>query len=313
MSVVDDVASVMEDSRVFGEGSRVQAELYAPLRDGHVRLVDLIWEQHRYHEARRWSVETFVRRIQLEGLSDSERTFVQNAGLAELTTKPGADRLTRLADRECRKWIGRNDALASAMQACSTWSRYWNEEESHHETAFNYLTGVLKLTVPSDDVVIEFRKIFPDDDMLRTLTLLAMSEIAAAVQYGQFATRCEDQGLRELLKQVSADEIQHMQYFTSFAKALVDSGEYEPRGAFAVVHLFVKKNGEFESSSRPHRESRATHVNWWDAVVTTEEVTLETGLQKKRQMASKVLERITGISAKTPEAIEQTWLAMVGD
>ena len=82
------------------------------------------------------------------------------------------------------------------MQACGTWSRYWNEEEAHHETVFGYLTAALQANPPDDLTIIEYRKIFPDDDMLRTLTLLACSEISAAVTYNEYAHQTKDAGLK---------------------------------------------------------------------------------------------------------------------
>src|SRR5690606_2411652 len=149
-------------------------------------------------------------------------------------------------DSECRRWVGKNDKLAAALQALGTWSRYWNEEESHHEMSFNYLAMAMQVELPfdpgvippTDEEIITFRQIFPDDDVLRTLTLLAISEVNAAVQYFDFAQKAENPALKAMLRQISADEVQHMNYFVTFAKALVDSGEYHAKNAFGIAHLF---------------------------------------------------------------------------
>ncbi|RYZ13201.1 MAG: ferritin-like domain-containing protein, partial [Myxococcaceae bacterium] len=147
----------------------IQGELYEALTQRGQSLVDLTWEQQRLHESRRWSVVEMLAQVDFTHVREADRHLVWNAGRAELTTKPGADRLERLADLECRRWQEKDATVAAIMQACGTWSRYWNEEEAHHETAFNRLSTVLRLEPVSDATFIEFRKVFPDDDMLRTL------------------------------------------------------------------------------------------------------------------------------------------------
>jgi hypothetical protein len=291
---------------------KVWPNLYDALKEERATLLDIIWEQHRYHERRRWSAEELLSAIDLSALTPTDRYFVANAGRAELTTKPGADRVTRLADIECRRWLGKNDVVAKTMQACGTWSRYWNEEEAHHEATFNYLSAALSIDPPDDHTIIEFRKIFPDDDMLRTLTLLACSEINAAVTYNEYARLTKEPGLRALLLQVGADEVQHMRYFISFSKALVDSGEYEAKGALAIAHLFVRPGGEIYGVTREVTNDRSTHVNWWDHLDAPQDgVSLLMGVEKKLAMTYKMVEQITGISVSSPEDIEEKWMDLV--
>jgi hypothetical protein len=290
----------------------VWPNLYASLAQEQATLLDVIWEQHRYHEHRRWDVQALVGAIDLSALTPADRFFVANAGRAELTTKPGADRVTRLADKECRRWLGTHDSLAKIMQACGTWSRYWNEEEAHHETAFNFIAAALALNPPDDLTVIEYRKIFPDDDMLRTLTLLACSEINAAVTYNEYAHRTAEPGLKALLLQVGADEVQHMRYFISFAKALVDSQMYEPKSVLAIAHLFVRPGGEIYGATRDTKASRDTHVNWWDHLDEAQGgVSLLMGVKKKLAMTYKMVQQITGIVVSSPEDIEDKWMDLI--
>jgi hypothetical protein len=288
-------------------------DLFAALTERGMSLVDITWEQQRLHESRRWGVVEMLTSVDLDRLTELDRTMVWNAGRAELTTKPGADRLERQADAECRRWQGKNPTVAAIMQACGTWSRYWNEEEAHHETAFNRLAEAAGMTRIMDETFIEFRQVFPDDDMLRTLTLLAISEITAAVNYGQCQQYVEDPGLRRLFKQVTADEIQHRNYFVAFAKALVDSGEYPAKDAFAVAHLFLREDGELMGSGRESVEDRGSHVNWWDHLEAEDPSFALAAIDKKEQLIFGALKKVTGIEVRSRAEVEETWLELIGD
>ena len=290
--------------------SDIVRDLYGILSEQKSSLVDLIWQQHHFHEKRRWSALEMIGAIDLENLSELDKVNLWNAGRAELTTKPGADRLARLADHECHRWQDRNQVVAKVMQACSTWSRYWNEEESFHEMTLNHLSRLLALEPVSDETLIEFRKIFPDDDMLRTLVLLAISEITATVNYSWCASVAQDVGLRKLFKQIAVDESQHMSYFISFAKALVDSQEYSPKGAFAVAHLFVRDGGELYGSNRQEIEQRDSHVNWWDALKY--KTVIPDNIERKQGLIFSALRQITGIQVKSAAEVEEKWLELVG-
>lgn len=311
--------TVVENDRTIhrsagDEPPAIISDLYDALTRRGMSLVDVTWEQQRLHESRRWSVVEMLSAIDLRRLTKVELNMVWNAGRAELTTKPGADRLERQADAECRRWQGKHPVVSAIMQACGTWSRYWNEEEAHHETAFNRLAEAGGMEPIPDQTFIEFRKVFPDDDMLRTLMLLAISEITAAVNYGQCQFAAQDQGLRRLFKQVAADEIQHRNYFVSFAKALVDSGEYHAKEAFAVAHLFVRDDGEILGSTREKLEDRGTYVNWWDQIEDKvgDQSSLPEALEKKQQLIFGALKKVTGIEVRSADEVEDTWMELVG-
>jgi hypothetical protein len=290
---------------------QVFGDIYHYFSERHDGLVSMTWEQHAYHESRRWSASEMVAAVDLDALQENEKLFVWNAGRAELTTKPGADRLTRLADKECRNWAESDPALAAVMQSCGTWSRYWNEEEAHHETVFNRLSNLLGLEPIDDGVFLEFRKVFPDDDMLRTLFLLAVSEITAAVNYGSCAKLTRDAGLSAIFKQVAADEIQHMRYFLTFARALVDSGKYPAKNAFAVAYFFLRESGDLEGSHRAQVEKRGSHVNWWDHLII-EGIEDAENIERKRQMIFAALRQVTGIEVQSGAEVERKWMEMVG-
>jgi hypothetical protein len=300
----------------LARGDEKKPEILMDLYDAFARqgrsLIDVTWEQQRFHEHRRWSVPEMLARIDGSNLNEADRLHVWNAGRAELTTKPGADRVARLFDQECRRFQGQDDALANVMQACGTWSRYWNEEEAHHETSFNRLSHLLGLERISDATFIEYRKIFPDDNALRTLTLLAISEITAAVNYGQASLLARDPGLRALFKQVGADEIQHMTYFVAFAKALVDSGKFHAKDALSVAHFFLRDDGDLRGSRRAKVEARDTHVNWWDHVELVEGVASPEALERKQTLVFGAVHKISGVSVRSAAEVEEAWLDLVG-
>jgi hypothetical protein len=293
------------------ESPAIITDLYDALTKRNMSLVDVTWEQQRLHESRRWSVVDMLSAVDLDSLTDVDRSLVWNAGRAELTTKPGADRLERQADAECRRWQDTNPVVSAIMQACGTWSRYWNEEEAHHETVFIRLAMLGGMPPISDETFIEYRQVFPNDDMLRTLMLLAISEITAAVNYGQCQQVVQDPGLCQLFKQVTADEIQHRNYFVAFAKSLVDSGEYYAKEAFSVAHLFLREDGEIQGSAREKVQDRGTHVNWWDHLETGEGGFRPDAAEKKAQLIFGALKKITGIEVHSRDEVEDTWMDLV--
>jgi len=292
------------------EKVEIISEIYDAFASKGLSLTDVTWIQHQYHERRRWSAVELLGQIDLQALSPLDNVCIWNAGRAELTTKPGADRLARLTDKECRRWLGIDRPLASVIQACGTWSRYWNEEESYHEATLNALAGRLGMEPVSDETFIDFRKVFPDDDLLRTLFLLAISEITATVNYSRCAANTADPGLRAVFRQIAADEAQHMRYFISFSKALVDSGKYPAKDAFAIAHLFLRENGEIYGSKRRSVASRETHVNWWDSIETGD-LERPDDIEGKQNMIFSALRQVTGIKVTTAEEVEDAWMDMV--
>jgi hypothetical protein len=304
----------VEEEGVAASGRRplVVADLYSGFKERGLKLVDVAWEQQRFHEAQRWSVVEAVEAVQLEKLTESDRLLVWNAGRAELTAKPSADRMARLADSECRRLQGKNDAAAAVVQALGTWTRYWNEEEARHETGFNRLSGLLGFAPVDDATFIEYRKIFPEDDLLRTVTMLTFSESIAAVNYGQCARHIREPGLKALFKRVGADEVHHMNYFISFAKALVDSGEYALKECFAVAWFFLREGGEVYGAKREHVEQRDTHVNWWDHLQYGAGMNAPDSIERKQTLILYALRRMTGIACASPEEVEDQYLELVG-
>ncbi len=101
-----------------------------------------------------------------------------------------------------------------------------------------------------------------------------------------------------------------MRYFISFAKALVDSGKYHAKDAFAIAHLFLREDGELHGSDRNRIETRDTHVNWWDHL-DTGDIERPDDIEGKQNMIFSALEKVTGIRVASPEEVEDAWMEMV--
>jgi hypothetical protein len=291
--------------------AEILPDVYSQLASGRMSIADVMWEQQRFHEQRRWSAVEMIDRIDIGALGHADRVYVWNFARAELTTKPGADRLARLCDSECRRWEREDENLAGVIQACGTWSRYWNEEEAHHEASLNRLVRILDFEPITNEMFLEYRQIFPDDDMLRTLFLLAMSEVKTTVMYTSMANKVKDEGLRSLLRQIATDEMHHMRYFNAFARGLVDSGRYTAKGALAIAHFFLREGGEMEGYGRARTEKRGTHVNWWD-VLDFRDVERPDDFDRQRKLTYVCVEQATGVPVGSAEEVEEKWLKAVG-
>lgn len=290
----------------------VLTNLYARIRSGEQSLIDLTMEQQRLHESRRWSTQELLAAVNSRNISDTDKDRLRNVGRTDATTNLRTDRLARLADQECRRWVGKNDVLSTVIHACGTWSRYWNEEESRHEAVFKRLASMLNLESISNDKVIGYRKVFPDGNLLRTMTLLAISEITSAVNYAGCAKRVRDPGLKAIFKQVGADEVQHMKYFIAFARACVDSGEFHPKGAFSEAYFLLRKSGDRIGRKRRRVEQHGMYVNGWDGLGYVPQGDNPNRIEKKQRMVFNALEGITGVPVKSIDDLEDTWLGMVG-
>ncbi|MFV0133049.1 hypothetical protein ACLGIH_07390 [Streptomyces sp. HMX87] len=91
---------------------------------------------------------------------------------------------------------------------------------------------------PIDEAeVIEHRGPFPTDNYARVCILQACVEIEACVSYGWQSRTSEDGLVRDVFLTIMKDEVQHRQYFASFAKALVESGVYPVKDVLSMAFL----------------------------------------------------------------------------
>ena len=288
----------------------IRMNLFHDISTLGMNLIDLAWEQHRFHESRQWSSTQILDNMDFTHFDKTDRIFISNAGMAEITTKPGADRLAKQAEDEGHFWLDKNPMVSVIMQACGTWSRYWNQEESFHDATLNKIAAIIGESIVDDQTFIKLRQVFPKDNMLRTLVLLAFSEAVAHVSYIEYAKVTKNKQLANLLNHIGADEAQHMSYFITFAKALVDSGEYNVKDVLSVGYMFIKDGGELSGSARGEEiEKRDHHVNWWDEVDS--DVMQKLNNIKKQKMIFSVINRITGISLTNETELYDCWIKAI--
>lgn len=247
---------------------RVMTGLAKAIKDDGLTLTGLLRYQQRYHEFRRWSVFDVLAGRSLERLHPQDRAALWHAARAELTTQPAGIRLAQAGVKLAGEVARDNPLGATVLHAAAAWSaRYWLEEEAHHEVAYGLL---LEMTggepVPQAEVV-EHRGFFPDDNYLRVCMLQACVEIEASVAYGEIAKGAHDPLVREIFHRITRDEVQHRQYFVSFAEALIDAGVYPAKDALAMAYTWVRpKGGETHGSKRERQTEREGFVNWWERV-----------------------------------------------
>lgn len=247
---------------------RVMTGLAKAIKDDGLTLTDILRYQQRYHEYRRWSVFDVFEGRKLEQLHPQDRAALWHAARAELTTQPAGIRLAQLGVKLANE-LGRDNRLgATVLHAAAAWSaRYWLEEEAHHEVAYGMLLEMIGDDPIPQDEVIEHRGFFPDDNYVRVCMLQACVEIEASVTYGEIAKTAHDPLVREIFHRITRDEVQHRQYFVSFAEALIDAGVYPAKDALAMAFTWVRpKGGETHGSMREKQSSREGYVNWWERV-----------------------------------------------
>jgi hypothetical protein len=234
-----------------------------------------------------------------------ERAALGHAARAELTTQPAGIRLAAAGVKLAGEVARENPLGATVLHAAAAWSaRYWLEEEAHHEVAYGTLLEMIGDEPIPQEEVIEHRGFFPEDNYARVCVLQACVEIEASITYGEMAKTAHDPLIREVFLRIMRDEVQHRQYFTSFAQALVQAGVYPAKDVLAMAFTWIRPNaGETHGSKRARQTERDGFVNWWERVRTDghDELALSddqirsTHLQaKKERSVLKVVAEATG-------------------
>jgi hypothetical protein len=247
---------------------QVMVNLVHKIKHEGLTLTGILRYQQRYHEHRRWSVFEILKDHKPSTFHPHDRAALWHAARAELTTQPAGIRLA-VAGVELAKQIERENPLgATVLHAAAAWSaRYWLEEEAHHEVAYGMLLEMVGESPIPQDEVVEHRGFFPQDNYARVCMLQACVEIEAAVTYGETAKKAHDPLVRDVFLRIMRDEVQHRQYFTSFAQALVDAGVYPAKDVLAMAFTWVRpKGGETHGSKRERQTQREGYVNWWERV-----------------------------------------------
>lgn len=231
-------------------------------------ITDVLRAQQQYHEQRRWSVNQLIDNRCLTTFGDRDRAALWHSARAELTTQPAGIRLAVDGVTLAQELAKTNPLGAKVAHAAAAWSaRFWLEEEAHHEVAYGQLLELAGLDPIPEDEVVEHRGFFPADNYARVCVLQACVEIEACVTYGEMAKTSGDPLVRDVFFQVMRDEVQHRQYFTSFAKALVDAGVYPVKDILSMAYVWVRPDsGETFGSTRKDQSHREGFVNWWEQV-----------------------------------------------
>ncbi len=248
---------------------RIMMDLVRAIREDGLTLSAILRQQQQYHEHRRWSVfDLFAQRRPSE-IDPRDRAAIWHAARAELTTQPAGIRLATLGVRLANEIAGENPIGSVVLHAAAAWSaRYWLEEEAHHEVAYGMLLEMMGDEPIPEEEVVEHRGAFPDDNYARVCMLQACVEIEAAITYGEMAKKAHDPLVRDVFLNIMRDEVQHRQYFTSFAQALVDADVYPAKDVLAMAFTWIRPNGETHGSTRKQQTNREGFVNWWERVRT---------------------------------------------
>lgn len=241
--------------------------LVAELHSGS-SISDVLHAQQRYHEERRWSVNQLLDDRALTTFDDRDRAALWHSARAELTTQPAGVRLAIDGVALAKELAKTNPLGAQVAHIAAAWSaRFWLEEEAHHEVAYGQLLEMAGLDPIPQDEVVEHRGFFPADNYARVCILQACVEIEACVSYGEMAKTSGDPLVRDVFFQVMRDEVQHRQYFTSFARGLVEAGVYPLKDILSMAYVWVRPGaGETFGSKRQDQSHREGFVNWWEQV-----------------------------------------------
>ncbi|MEZ4364430.1 MAG: ferritin-like domain-containing protein [Kofleriaceae bacterium] len=246
----------------------VMMNLVDAIKNEGLTLSRILRYQQQYHEYRRWSVFDILKRHEKHEIAPRDKAALWHVARGEMTTMPGGIGLAATALRYAKEIESENRVGAIVLHAIGAWvSRYWLEEEAHHEVAYNAILDEMCGDEVPEDEVIEHRGLFPTDNFLRNMMLQACVEVEVAVTYKEQARLTDDPLIREVYGQILRDEIQHRQYFVSFSQALIDAGVYPAKDALAMAFTWIRpKGGELFGSNRDAQSERQGYVNWWETV-----------------------------------------------
>ncbi|MEU8954753.1 hypothetical protein AB0C93_10635 [Streptomyces sp. NPDC048518] len=296
----------------------IMTDIVKELRAG-ATVSDVLRVQQSYHEQRRWGTDALFDGRRLSRPAPGDKAALWHASRAELTTQPAGIRLAVDGVKLANEIRDTNPLGANVLHIAAAWSaRYWLEEEAHHEVAFGRLMEMAGVDPIDEDEVIEHRGAFPTDNYARVCILQACVEIEACVSYGWQSRTTEDGLVRDVFHTIMKDEVQHRQYFASFAKALVESGVYPIKDVLSMAYTWVRPDGgETFGSARAAQTEREGFVNWWERTRTAEE---EFGLgddalhegsvhMKKLTSVFALVREVTGIHTQSYEDLKRAYFA----
>lgn len=296
----------------------IMTDIVGELRAG-ATVSDVLRVQQSYHEQRRWSTDALFDGRRLSRPAPGDKAALWHAARAELTTQPAGIRLAVDGAKLAAEIRESNPLGSDVLHAAAAWSaRYWLEEEAHHEVAFGRLMEMAGVDPIDEEEVVEHRGAFPTDNYARVCVLQACVEIEACVSYGWQSRTTEDGLVRDVFRTVMKDEVQHRQYFASFAKALVESGVYPVKDVLSMAYTWIRPDGgETFGSAREAQTQRQGYVNWWERTRSGEDEfalgddALHEGSVHTQKLTSvfALVREVTGIETRTYEDLKRAYFA----
>ncbi|MEI7032144.1 hypothetical protein [Streptomyces pratensis] len=293
-------------------------DIVKELRAG-ATLTDVLRVQHSYHEQRRWGTDRIFDGRRLDRPKAGDKAALWHASRAELTTQPAGLRLAVDGVKLANELRDSNPLGSNVLHIAAAWSaRYWLEEEAHHEIAFGRLMEMAGIDPIEEEEVVECRGPLPVDNYVRVCMLQACVEIEACVSYGWQSRTTQDPLVRDVFHTVMKDEVQHRQYFASFAKALIESGVYPIKDALSMAYTWVRPDGgETFGAAREAQTERQGHVNWWERTRSGDEEfaladeALHQGSVHAKKLTSvfALVREVTGVQVKSYEDLKRAYFA----
>lgn len=298
---------------------RIITDIVGEIKRDKLTISDIMRVQHHYHESRRWRVTDLLKEFKMgKTISDNDKAALWHAARAELTTQPACIRLAVDGLKLAEELAGSNRIGHQVAHVAAQWSsRYWLEEEGHHEVAYGTVMEMSGLPPIDEDEVVEHRGAFPSDNFARVCILQACVEIEACATYGESAKLSTDPLISETFRRIMMDESQHRAYFVAFAKALIDSGVYPVKDVLAMAYTWIRpKGGETFGSTRKKQDERKGFVNWWERVQTDqsdehhlpeERIRSERIHQRKIRGVLSAVQEATGIAVNSFDELEKAY------
>lgn len=293
-------------------------DLVAEIKEHNYTAFQVNALQHRYHEERRWSVFDIIDNRPFDGIDDRDRAALWHVARGEITTFTGGIRIARDAVQLGHELAKTNPLGSTVAHIAGAWTgRYWLEEEAHHEVAFGVLLERAGLPRIETEETAEHRGLFPSDNLARAMVLQACVEVEVSVAYSEMAKTSKDPVIRDIFFHIMRDEVQHRQYFFSFAKALIDANVYPVKDILSMAYMWIKPgSGETHGPKREAQSERDGYVNWWETVRAEEgdnlalrddQVRSPHILDKKIRSVLAGVRESTGIQVHSVKALEKAY------
>ena len=239
-------------------------------KDGWM-LRDILLEQHKYHESRRWSVDEIIQKHnnnpEAHIFSVEDKAALWHVTRGEATTQPGGISIAVNANELANEYASSNKTAEVIFKALEAWLvRHWLNEEGHHEVGFSMLADMANIEKISDKELIQHKQFFPADKIGRKLILQACVEIEVTISYSHMVKNSKNPLIKEMFRAVQKDESQHRLYFISFAKALVDIGVVPVKDILSMAYSWVRSGGDTYNTERKNVPKRDGYINWWESV-----------------------------------------------